>query len=59
MKMLKKIIKIVVLLFLVLVLGLTSLDVYMIKNRNRMHRKRLTGFARLLQLSEKETCNAV
>ena len=44
MKVLKKIIKIAVLLFLALILGLTALDIYMIKNRNWTQRKRLTGW---------------
>ena len=43
MKILKKIIKIAVLLFLALVLGLTALDIYMIKKPEQDAKKNIEG----------------
>ena len=43
MKVLKKIIKIAVLLFLALILGLTALDIYMIKKPELDAKKKIDG----------------
>ena len=59
MKVLKKIIKIIVLLFLVLVLGLAALDIYMIKKPELDAKKKIDGMEELacpvedLTISEK------
>ena len=57
MKVLKKIIKIIVLLFLVLVLGLTALDIYMIKKPEQDAKKKIDGMEELACPVENLTIN--
>ena len=57
MKVLKKIIKIIVLLFLVLVLGLTALDIYMIKKPEQDAKKKIDGMKELACPVENLTIN--
>ena len=57
MKILKKIIKIAVLLFLALVLGLTALDIYMIKKPEQDAKKNIEGIEELARKVEDLTIN--
>ena len=57
MKVLKKIIKIIGLLFLVLVLGLTALDIYMIKKPEQDAKKKIDGMEELACPVENLTIN--
>ena len=57
MKVLMKIIKIIVLLFLVLVLGLTALDIYMIKKPEQDAKKKIDGMEELACPVENLTIN--
>ena len=57
MKVLKKIIKIIVLLFFVLVLGLTALDIYMIKKPEQDAKKKIEGMEELARPVENLTIN--
>ena len=56
-KILKKIIKIAVLLFLALVLGLTALDIYMIKKPEQDAKKNIEGIEELARKVENLTIN--
>ena len=57
MKILKKVIKIVVLLFLALVLGLTALDIYMIKKPEQNAKKKIDGIEESARQVEELTIN--
>lgn len=57
MKVLKKIIKIAVLLFLALILGLTALDIYMIKKPELDAKKKIDGMEESARQTEDLTIN--
>ena len=57
MKVLKKIIKIIVVLFLALLLGLTALDIYMIKKPEQDAKKKIDGMEEFARQIEDLTIN--
>ena len=57
MRVLKKIIKVLLLLFLVLVLGLAALDIYMIKKPEQDAKKNIEGIEELARKVEDLTIN--